>query len=283
MKTTLSVLENRSENTIILMSLILILILSGACFVFQATIILLPLYIIPILLVSWYGGSKTGILLSIFSVITANALNLYLPYFEYSKHTFLYASIALFVCSIFVATIVTNFRKVHQQEITAANTDVLTGALNARSFHIELANEILRSIRYKHVFSLVYIDIDNFKRINDTLGHSLGDELLIAVVKTLKRSLRKTDLVARIGGDEFACLLPETEIEAAKEAYSKARESLGKEMHKNSWPVTFSVGVVAFDKTPEDLKQAIRITDELMYSIKNAEKNNVEYSVWSGA
>ena len=133
------------------------------------------------------------------------------------------------------------------------------------------------------MFSLAYIDIDNFKRVNDTLGHSRGDELLITVAKTLKRSLRKTDLVARIGGDEFACLFPETEINAAKEAYTKAKESLSNEMSKNSWPVTFSVGVVTFDKTPEDLKKAIKIADELMYSIKNAEKNNVEYRVWSGA
>ena len=283
MKTILSILENRSENSIIFVSLILILFLSVVSVLLEAAILLLPLYIIPILLVSWYGGRRAGALLSIFTAIIVNVVNLNLPHHEYSENTFLCVSASLFFSSIFVATIVTNFQKVHQQEVTAANTDVLTGILNARSFHIELANEILRSIRYKHIFSLAYIDIDSFKNINDSLGHSSGDELLITVAKTLKKSLRKTDSVARIGGDEFACLFPETEIDAVKEAYSKARKALSNEMKKNGWPVTFSVGIVTFDVMPEDLKQAIKIADELMYSIKNADKNNVEFRAWIGA
>lgn len=282
MKTILSILENRSDNSIILICLFLILFLVAVSVLLEALILLLPLYIIPILLVSWYGGRRAGAILSIFTALTVNVVNVYIPNHEYNEYTFLFFSAILLFSSIFVATIVTNFQRVHREEVTAANTDPLTGVLNARSFHIELANEILRSIRYKHVFSLAYIDIDCFKNINDTLGHSSGDELLVVVATTLKKSLRKTDSVARIGGDEFACLFPETEIDAVKEAYSKARNSLKREMKKNCWPVTFSVGIVTFDVMPEDLKQAIKIADELMYSIKNADKNNVEFKVWAG-
>jgi len=283
MKTILSVLENRSENTVILICLNLILVFLIAGALFKLTAAVLPLFIIPILLVSWYGGSKAGVLLSVFTVFLIGSVGGYFNSFDFSGYTFIYLNISLFITCVFVATIVTDFQKVHQQEITAANTDMLTGVLNSRSFNLELANEILRSIRYKHVFSLAYIDIDNFKTVNDTLGHSSGDALLIEVANTLKASLRKTDSVARIGGDEFACLFPETDFDEVKEAYSKAKNLLSEKMEKNKWPVTFSVGIVTFDSMPDDLKQAIKIADDLMYSIKNKDKNNVAYRLWTGA
>lgn len=282
MKTILSVLEDRSEHSIILLSISLILALSAASFVFENAIVLLPLYVIPVLLVSWYGGDRAGVLLSVFSTSLLLLLNVFLspPYF--SPNIQLFSVLSFLVSCLILSVLVTNFQRVHQVEVVAAGTDSLTRALNARSFHIELANEILRSIRYKHAFSLAYIDIDRFKLINDTLGHSIGDALLVKVANGLKEALRKTDFVARLGGDEFAILFPETGENEVREAYMKAKHRLDLEMNKRHWPVTFSVGIVTFEELPSDMKSALQIADDLMYEVKNNGKNNVSYTVWRG-
>jgi diguanylate cyclase (GGDEF)-like protein len=179
-----------------------------------------------------------------------------------------------------LAVLIINFRDVHRMEAHAADTDNLTGIHNARSFYAELANELLRSKRYDHVFSLAYIDVDNFKNINDTLGHAAGDRLLKEVAECLVSSLRATDVVARLGGDEYACLLPETDMEEAKSAFSKATAQLNKSMKKNKWDVSFSIGVMTFENLPEDIKEAIDFADKLMYSVKNVNKDNVAYQVY---
>ena len=179
-----------------------------------------------------------------------------------------------------LAIFIINLRDVHRIEVYAADTDNLTGVHNARSFYAELASEMLRSKRYDHVFSLAYIDVDNFKRINDSLGHAEGDKLLKEVADCLLSSLRATDVIARLGGDEYACLLPETGQEEAKSAFFKATELLNKRMKKNSWDVSFSIGVMTFEDLPEDIKEAINLTDKLMYSVKNINKDNVAYQVY---
>lgn len=164
----------------------------------------------------------------------------------------------------------------------AADTDKLTDILNSRGFYTELTNELLRSVRYRHPFSLAYIDVDNFKSINDSKGHAEGDKLLIEVAQCLKVSLRITDSVARLGGDEFACLFPETGQKASKSAFAKASKALDRRMKCYHWPVSFSVGLVTFERIPTDIKEAMRIADDLMYTVKNADKNNISYQVWHG-
>ena len=185
-----------------------------------------------------------------------------------------------FAAYMLLAILIINFRDVHRIEAHAADTDNLTGIHNARSFYAELANELLRSKRYDHVFSLAYIDVDNFKNINDVLGHATGDRLLKEVADCLASSLRVTDIIARLGGDEYACLLPETGQEAAKSAFFKATALLNNRMKKNKWDVSFSIGVMTFENLPEDIKEAINLADKLMYSVKNISKDNVAYQVY---
>lgn len=110
----------------------------------------------------------------------------------------------------------------------------------------------------------------------------MGDTLLVEVANCLKSQLRKSDTVARLGGDEYACLLPETEQDSAKKAFLKVSNFLQQRMNEKDWPVSFSIGLVTFEKTPEDIKEAMKVADDLMYSVKNKEKNNIAYRVWYG-
>jgi len=287
-KTIFSIFEKRSPKTIWLLSFFMILVLTIVQSRVDSSIDIALFYIFPLLLSSWYGNKKGGLFLAFFSVINITIIEVALT--EHSLNdsepiSFTFSYLIPYLIPYLIAypllvVLVTNFRSVHQVEITAADTDNLTGVHSARSFYAELANEILRSKRYSHVFSLAYIDVDNFKKINDSLGHAEGDKLLIEVAHVLRESLRATDVVARLGGDEYVCLLPETKQEEAMAAFVKASVLLKKRMKKHKWVVSFSIGVVSFEKMPDDIKEAIDIADRLMYSVKNNKKGNIAYQVY---
>jgi diguanylate cyclase (GGDEF)-like protein len=246
--------------------------------IFGKIIFLELFYSIPIILVSWYGSRKSGFLLSLVSSLLLLLIDAFQTGFVPIKIVTYGLPCAISLSAL--AILVTNFRDVHREESIAADTDKLTNILNLRGFYAELANELVRSVRYDHVFSLAYIDIDNFKNINDSKGHIEGDKLLIEVANCLKDSLRATDIIARLGGDEFACLLPETGQEASKVAFTKANQELQKRMKHYHWPVSFSIGLVTFESMPTDIKQAIKIADDLMYSVKNTNKDSISFKVW---
>ena len=123
--------------------------------------------------------------------------------------------------------------------------------------------------------TLLYIDLDNFKQVNDAFGHETGDELLIEVAATIRTNVRSTDTVARLGGDEFALLLPETDQEAALVVTNKLREALLVSMQRREWPVTFSIGLVSFATPPESVEEMLKQADAVMYSVKLKGKNSI--------
>lgn len=139
--------------------------------------------------------------------------------------------------------------------------------------------EIDRSTRYQHPLTIVFLDVDDFKAINDNFGHSVGDKVLMTVARTMQQSLRKTDVVARVGGDEFAILLPEAGTDAARAAISKMQRELLDEMHANHWNVTFSIGVLTFNTPPSSVDESINMADKTMYLVKNRGKNNIRYAI----
>ena len=165
-----------------------------------------------------------------------------------------------------------------EHEKTLARTDFLTGALNARFFHEMAQMEINRSFRYKRHFTLAFIDVDNFKNINDTFGHTEGDTVLRTIATKIKSHLRKTDIVARVGGDEFVVLLPETDAQTAPIAISNMQRALLKEMAENGWAVTFSIGVLTLTAPRLSVDEMLGRADQLMYVVKNGGKNNIHHA-----
>lgn len=280
MKTIFSILENRTPKTITKLSFFLIVVLGVVQFMVGETVNIAPLYIFPPLFSSWYGSRTSGVLSAFLSTLVFVVIEASFARVPPAFDGLLLFGAPYLVAYVLLAMLVINFREVHRIEVHAADTDTLTGVHSARSFYAELANELLRSKRYDHVFSLAYIDIDNFKNINDSLGHTAGDRLLKEVADCLVSSLRATDVIARLGGDEYACLLPETAQEEAKSAFLKAAGLLKKRMKKHKWDVSFSIGVVTFENLPEDIKEAIEIADKLMYSVKNVAKDNIAYQMY---
>jgi len=170
-------------------------------------------------------------------------------------------------------------KNVLEDEKDSARKDFLTGIANRRSF-FELAGiETKRSGRYKTPLTTIYLDLDNFKTINDQFGHHIGDEVLCSVSKTIKRNIRSIDTVARLGGDEFAILLPETGAKSADVVSRKIQKELLDIMETNGWPVTFSMGVATYKKATGNFNEIIKKADGLMYSVKQHGKNMIKHEV----
>jgi diguanylate cyclase (GGDEF)-like protein len=160
-----------------------------------------------------------------------------------------------------------------ENEKSLSRSDYLTGLANRRAFEELFAMECKRSQRYKRPITLVYMDLDDFKKVNDGRGHQTGDEVLIAVAASLRTNLRATDCVARLGGDEFAILLPETDEEAALIIMKKLEAVLQRLRSSKDWPIGFSFGVVTFPAPLESLEAMLERADKLMYEAKHGGKS----------
>jgi diguanylate cyclase (GGDEF)-like protein len=160
-----------------------------------------------------------------------------------------------------------------------ANTDFLTKA-SSRRFFTEACNiELARAFRDKRPASLVFIDLDNFKQVNDTQGHHKGDELLVKVAASIMASLRGSDLFGRLGGDEFAILLHQTTETQAKTLIVRLKENLLRTTAKLNTNVTFSIGVVSYLAEKQTSADALlALADSAMYSIKNSTKNAIKFA-----
>jgi diguanylate cyclase (GGDEF)-like protein len=239
-------------------------------------------YLIPISLLTWIIDRRLGIVACLAGAVVWLLADIAAGS-SYS-HPVVYAWNTLIRLSFFliVTFLLSALKKSLERERELAHTDYLTGAMNSRFFFEFLQMEIDRFRRYQHPFSLAYIDLDNFKALNDRFGHMAGDQVLRTVVSHTKSRLRKTDVVARLGGDEFALLLPETDQESAKVAISKIQSSLLQEMQKNRWPITLSMGVLTCTVAPPTRDELVRMADDLMYIAKREGKNAIRFSTYSG-
>jgi diguanylate cyclase (GGDEF)-like protein len=181
-----------------------------------------------------------------------------------------------------VGGLTASIRRRLDDEEHLADTDSLTGLANARSFYEKVDAEIVRQKRYRNAFTLVYIDLDNFKAVNDRWGHEAGDDLLVNVARILQQNTRASDAAARLGGDEFAVLFPMTGANDAEAAVTVLQGRLDDCMTKNLWPVTFSVGVVTFVGAPRDVREAVKAADDRMYAAKRRGKNCISYETRDG-
>lgn len=236
-------------------------------------------YLIPISAVAWRTGNRRfGVAIALLSSAAWFAAELTMA--ASMLHPLLIAWNVITRLTVFVsmALLLSAFKASLEHERTLARTDFVTKVLNARAFSELTKAEIDRSRRYAHSLTVAYVDLDNFKSVNDHHGHSQGDEVLRMVAKVLDTHLRQSDMVARMGGDEFALMLPEAGPAAVEPVMNKLQEALAEAMQQHGWPVTFSIGVVTFDVPPATVDELIGAADKLMYLAKADGKARVRYS-----
>ncbi|WP_022662042.1 PAS domain S-box protein [Paucidesulfovibrio longus] len=174
-------------------------------------------------------------------------------------------------------------RKEYERRLRAlATTDELTGLLNRRAL-LELAeSELDRARRYRRPFTLLMIDLDRFKRVNDTYGHDVGDKVLKNVASTGAQALRETDTLGRLGGEEFAAILPETSADQALEVAERLRAAIGRaEVEEPAAPggrlrVTISIGIADFRPDRDTVEAILKAADTALYRAKDNGRNRTE-------
>ncbi|HYA85574.1 MAG TPA: GGDEF domain-containing protein [Nitrospirota bacterium] len=264
--------------TIIGVSLVIIIGVIDYSFGYEISVAFL--YLLPVLLFALGGTPKSAVLISIFSAVTMFWADLA------SGHVYSHNAIPIWnftmVLGIFLTIAFSNLKikELMQKEHEHACNDFLTNVYTTRYFYEQTHIEINRSARYKQPLTLAYIDVDNFKYVNDTYGHSIGDDLLRIVAESLKTMLRSTDIVSRLGGDEFAVLMPDTNEDHAKIAITKVQKKLLESVNKNGWPVTFSIGVATCYGPACLQNELIKMADGLMYDVKKNGKNMIKYGLF---
>jgi diguanylate cyclase (GGDEF)-like protein len=162
-----------------------------------------------------------------------------------------------------------------------ANTDSLTGLFNRRKGWEVLEYEIVRSERYRRPLSIILLDIDHFKTVNDTHGHLAGDRVLQAVANGARETIRSVDILIRWGGEEFVVLLPETDLEAALLTAERLRAAIAEiriKVPNEELSVTASIGVTRKDENTPDLETFIARADQALYIAKYKGRNQVATS-----
>ena len=272
-------MECRSRPFVVIASLLLVTLLGALDLLNGRDFSLLIFYVVPVFIAAWYAGRGAG-----FVACAASGLAWFTVAHLTSEH---YSNPLIAYWNAFVrlgfivilAHLVASFRRSLKQERELARTDYLTGAFNGRSFAEAAEGEINRARRHGHTFSVAFLDVDDFKLVNDRLGHSAGDRLLMLVSDTLRANVRAVDVVARLGGDEFAVLMPETDERSSEVMLRRVRREFLEAARRKGWPVTFSAGVITWLEPPAGVDEMKRAADELMYTAKRHGKNSVRHAV----
>ncbi len=235
---------------------------------------LLFFYLVPVFIITWYAGRWMGAILSVAVALVWVGESLAYPQFISPLVSFWNNALQLgfFWLAVWLISLL---HDVLSRERKLARTDALTGALNWRAFTEIATEEIERSRRYQHPFTVAYFDVDNFKEINDQFGHTVGDTVLQNVVDATCKTLRINDNIARLGGDEFVILLPETDLEAAMAVLDRVQQCVCDIMEQRQWPITCSIGAVTYQSPPESIDQMLQATDQIMYTVKQTTKNKI--------
>jgi diguanylate cyclase (GGDEF)-like protein len=178
-----------------------------------------------------------------------------------------------------IARDISEHKKMQEKLQRQAITDELTGIYNRRQFMYFAEEEIQRMRRYGGVGSLLMLDLDRFKRINDVFGHPVGDAVLQSVTEICQQTLRCNDVFGRIGGEEFAILLMETDAEQAQQVAERLRKSVEEAVlfaqGDQAITVTVSIGVTQYNSPDDTLLQLLSRADNALYEAKNAGRNRV--------
>jgi diguanylate cyclase (GGDEF)-like protein len=240
-------------------------------------------YLAPVTLAAWYGGRRDGRVLALVASLVWSAVDLLAGYGLGHLAILVWDTAVHFVFLVFSALLLEALRNRLADEQRLARRDPLTGVLNLRAFQERLEYSLALSARDGQPLTLAYVDLDDFKRVNDIHGHSQGDLVLTTVGQVMSEVVRNTDTVARIGGDEFALLLPGTGVAGAADVLPKLAQRLAERLRATGASVTCSIGAVTFPRPPENGDAAIRFADRLMYQVKRRGKNAIAFATFGPA
>jgi len=229
------------------------------------------LYLVPILLATWYQGLWWGVAFLVGSMLLRIPVELAQQPNVTLVSSFINQGSIAAVAGIAMAAF-RNIRRTQSQLEDLAIHDPLTRVMNARTFSDRLGQELRRNRRYGRPLSLLYLDLDDFKVVNDSHGHQTGDAVLRLVAEAIRGAVRQADIVGRLGGDEFAVLMPETGADVAEAAAGRLAKSLREAFHGNP-SVTASIGIVSCTDAGAGPDDVLHKADRAMYEAKKLGKD----------
>ncbi len=240
-------------------------------------------YLLPIMLTAWHVGLVAGVVLAfcctgLWLLADLTVIDAFRrPVIPIVNETF------RLVVFLIIAWITATLHKALVEQKHLANIDPLTRIANRRAFFDLAARELKRARRFNYPLSILYMDLDNFKGVNDNLGHHVGDELLCVVAQHIQGHIREIDILARLGGDEFCVLLVDSSPVVSRKVTRKLQLSIATLMRNRNWPVKISIGAATFISLPGSVDEMIAAADQLMYAAKKDQQVDIIHKMIDGA
>ena len=272
-------LERLPRITVLLLGLALIAAIAWVDYVTGPQLLLNVFYLLPVMFVAWVTASTAYGLLAVLATFLVGPLDAYLDGLHlYTLPVAAWNAGMRTAVFCIVLVLLAELRKLIARLQEQSLTDELTGVANRRAFLEVATREIERSRRYRHELSLAYLGLDDFKAVNDRRGHVAGDRVLIALAGLARATARSVDTVARIGGDEFVILMPETDARAALPLAERLCAACSRAAGAGTVRITCSVGLVTFERAPRDFEELLTSADALMYEAKAAGGDSVRHA-----
>lgn len=237
------------------------------------------LYFPVVALGCWLLGMRAAIVLSLFASILWILDDVFAPPEPLPYLAKYWQAAMRFAVFVSFAYVLTRLRAALARERFLSHYDELTGLAN-RALLFEIGQrDLSRCHRMDRPLTAVFIDLDDFKLVNDRFGHAEGDRVLITVANAIREATREADIAARIGGDEFVVILPEMTFEGAEAYITRLQEQLRASVAKIGHSVTFSIGAATFASTPMMLDEVMKTSDDLMYVVKRRAKNATKHTL----
>jgi diguanylate cyclase (GGDEF)-like protein len=233
------------------------------------------LYFPVVAMSCWLLGLRAALIFSFFSSILWIVDDVFAPPEPIPYLAKYWQAVTRFVVFASFAYVLSRLRSTMHREYQLSHFDELTGLLNRASLFENGQRDVSRCRRAERPLTAVFVDLDQFKQVNDRFGHAEGDRVLRGVADAIRESTRDTDLTARIGGDEFVIVSPEMDYEAAEFFTGRLQNQLRVAMQRGGWPVTFSIGAATFLYPPPLLDDVVKVADDLMYDVKHKQKDAV--------
>ena len=260
----------RTRLAIGLAGLVVVALVCTADLVLAGTFVVSSAYVVPVALVAWFAGMEIAVVLAGVATVAAAVA---------SRSEGLIGAVAVpAMLNGVIAFTVGSLQQALARERLLARTDVVTGIPNRRAFEEDARTMLRLHVRDHRPLTAVGMDLDGFKHVNDTLGHSEGDAVLREVAQTLARTVRTSDILCRYGGDEFAVLFADTDERGAQALLARLHQALDRSMQLGGWPVTFSIGAVTFRTLPSE-RALMRLVDEQTYAAKRGGKDRLVHEV----
>jgi len=269
-------LEHQGAGNLWLLVAVLLLLIGLGDLVTGLNVRLFVLYFIPIAVAGWYLDTRSSLATAVGATLLWVASEVAGGRTVPTAFIWIWNIAAMAAVFGMVAMGVSRMRKDRDYFRRLANHDALTGLLNGPGFRRALTRELERIKRYGHPLTVAYIDLDNFKQVNDAQGHPAGDRLLRQVGQTIGTRIRRLDAAGRLGGDEFAILFPETTPKGGLTAVEELRDAISEAPLIRKSVVTLSIGLATFFNPPQGgVEEVIQTVDRLMYESKEAGRNRI--------